>query len=801
MISEHNVHAIASGQDQHDYSGDGTAHDGLLWRKRIGIVKRYKWLIAIGTLTGGVLGFLSSGKTVPTYDATAVLRVNTMPRGAELPGMMPLLDQTDILTQLEILRSRSTARIVADSLDLTIQTDAEIREVISNVLVHDEFPATPFHITFHDSYYRVTRADGDLAGQPQYQAPLRKERMEFTVERRPEIVREGDILVQGLESAAANLVQNLSSRLRPNTEILDLTYTATDPVMAASVVNTLAHFYQSQDNEQSRRQSTARRTFITAQLARADSEFTAARSELESFRRRTGILRSDTELERWHENKLELENERIGLRSDRETLREIIRSVDAENPSDADLQALVYAPIVSDNAMVASLYERYLDLQAERQSVATGRFAEAEESPAVERLNILIRNTAGEIVAAAENLTRILDTRITATEQRLEQARNELENLPGEVSRENELIQKVRASEQLVDDLRKELLRARIAEVIEGGNVEIVDLANVPTTPSGTSNPPKLMLGLLGGIFVGLAAAFFLERLNTTVRDRSDLQFAVPVPNLAIVPLVGANGAGRARWLPTRFFKRRSGRGTPRGSHNALLLEGEESHAALGESYRSLRTNLMFQAHASHLKSMVVTSAKPAEGKTTTAVNLAVVFAQQGARTLLIDGDLRHPVMHAIFGVEREPGLTDAARGSATLDEAVKHTAIEHLSLLPGGSDATYPSELLGSDTFAALLKSATERFDMVIVDSPPVLTFTDAAVLGARVDGVIIVALSNVTERTAAQMAAAHIQSVGAEVLGTVLNGLRPGHDSAYGYSTYEYYSYNGTGRSSRKS
>lgn len=202
----------------------------------------------------------------------------------------------------------------------------------------------------------------------------------------------------------------------------------------------------------------------------------------------------------------------------------------------------------------------------------------------------------------------------------------------------------------------------------------------------------------------------------------------------------------------------------------------------IAEQFRTIRTNIQFSSIDQELQTIIVTSSGPAEGKSTTTANLAVVFAQQGKRVLLIDSDLRKPTVHYTFRLENHVGLSNVLTRQSTLQEAVKETAQEKLWVLSSGPIPPNPSELLGSKGMQVLLEQAKEEYDVIILDTPPVLAVTDAQVLSNIADGVVLVVSSGKTETESAKKAKELLDSAKAKILGVVLNNKKA-EDSQYYY------------------
>jgi len=270
------------------------------------------------------------------------------------------------------------------------------------------------------------------------------------------------------------------------------------------------------------------------------------------------------------------------------------------------------------------------------------------------------------------------------------------------------------------------------------------------------------------GVFLGVLAAFLLEYLDQTIKTAADVERALELPVLGLIPLGAAPGSHR--------------RGGRRGALPLVSLASADDPSS--EAYRALRTNVTFvNAEERALRLVAVTSPGPGEGKSTTAANLAITLAQQGSRTLLVDADLRRPLVHRAFNLVQEPGLTDILVGTATLREAARPNVVPNLDVLPAGALPPNPSELLGSATMHRLLDQLRAEYETVVFDSPPILAVTDATVLGASTDAVILVLRAGETEETAAQGAVDQLRRVHARVAGAVLNGIETGGERYYYY------------------
>jgi capsular exopolysaccharide synthesis family protein len=309
-------------------------------------------------------------------------------------------------------------------------------------------------------------------------------------------------------------------------------------------------------------------------------------------------------------------------------------------------------------------------------------------------------------------------------------------------------------------------------------NVRVLERAIVPVAPIRPKPIQNLTLGLLLGLGTGIALAFAIEALDNTLKTQADVEQFLGVPVLGLVPVIGA-AAAPAEVLAEDLRQRDLG----------VFLDPKSVAA---ECCRSIRTNILFMSPDRPIRTMVITSPSPQEGKTTTAINLGVTMAEAGGRVLLVDTDMRRPRLHRSFGVGNQFGISTVIVGKATLDEAIKHTDVPNLDVLTCGPVPPNPSELLHTDRFGAVLADCAKRYDRVILDSPPTSAVTDPAVLGNLVDGVVLIIKAGETTRDSAIHARRQLASAKARVVGVIVNAI-DFSNPAYGYEYYyrNYYRY----------
>jgi succinoglycan biosynthesis transport protein ExoP len=333
---------------------------------------------------------------------------------------------------------------------------------------------------------------------------------------------------------------------------------------------------------------------------------------------------------------------------------------------------------------------------------------------------------------------------------------------------------------QLYEGLMEKMKEAGVSAGLKSNNFRIVDVARVPTGPIEPNIPRNLAFAFILGLTSGVGLAFLQEGLDNTVRTSEQAQMISGLPALGLIPLPARTAREGAN--PKRLVIATS-------SKEAVeLVAQSRPHSQMAESYRALRTSLLLTNLGAPPKVIIVTSALPQEGKTTTSMNTALVLAQKGVRVLLIDADLRRPSIHKILGMGPRSGLSNVLTGSATLQQTITRSSIlPNLYILPAGTPPPNPAELLASTNMRDVLEELRGQYDHIVVDTPPTLSVTDAVVLSPRADAIVLVIRSGQTTKQALRRSRDILTQVNAKVSGVLLNAVDLTSPDYYYYYEYQ--------------
>ncbi|MBT6373371.1 MAG: polysaccharide biosynthesis tyrosine autokinase [Gemmatimonadales bacterium] len=735
---------------------------------------------------------------VPVYESVTTIQIE------EEQSNIPVLDilQTiskgsQVETEMEVVRSRTLTEGVVDSLGLQVQLEAPRgvaralllgaiyveRWAPEGLYVLDRQPDGSYSITEQETQTRVgTASVGAAAAVPGATFTLRDPASEHE-----QII----IDVAPFELAVQSLRHTLAV-VRPNREaaIITVRYESTDTQLVHQIPNALASRYISDGRLVRKAEATSTVTFLEDQIDTLSIQLRQSEEALTGFREVEQVVSLQAEADAQVTNMSRLQADRNQIEAERDALQTMVAAVDLEaalaDPADpSPYTKLISFPTLFRNQAASEMLRSLNAAVNERSGLLQRRTL---QDPDVMNMTGRIQDIETQLRNTAITYLQGLENQVDGYDAMLEQFGADLERIPETEVQLMRLEREKNVLEEIYTLLQQRLQEARILEAVQDVSVRVVDLAILPPEPVTPRKALNLLLGLiLGGIF-GVGIAFTREYMDETVHTREDIQAATGgAPILGMIPRIrqaGLNGKSSTSAMSTIGGV---------GELGARLVAGRDPRNPVSEAYRSLRTNLTFSNPDKPPKIIVFTSPLPQDGKSTTAANLAITLTQQGIKTLLIDADLRRGLLHGVFGVNRDPGLTNVLAGGAAISEAIQEIDLQESGKLDFMSSGPYPpnpAEILGSQRMKSLLEALDERYDLVLIDSAPLTVVTDAAVLGTKADGVVLVARANVTEKGALTYAAEQLRNVRAPILGCVLNDVDYRRDSRY-YSTYGKYGY----------
>jgi polysaccharide biosynthesis transport protein len=581
----------------------------------------------------------------------------------------------------------------------------------------------------------------------------------------------------------------------PNTSILEITATSTKPREAQDLANATAEAYRDYNKSLRNARVSEARRFIENQLKDVEARSRRTEAEIWAFREANRIVAPGAEssvlMSVFTQVRGDIEKARQ-QRIELESIQQRLAGLDAASPTDRVF-------IETSNPAMQKLQGTLSELQLERNNLS---LEVTDRHPRLQALDDRIREVRTEMrrevgaqIAMLRNREEFLNRQIGE----LQQKNRELPTLELALQR---LQREAKTNDDLLALLKTKHQEALIKEAEQIEEVSIVRPATEPDSPIGGESMNTILVGAVLGLSLGLVLAFVRETLDTSIGTIEDVEAYLGVPVLGVVPHIDS------RETVQRILERRPALAQidPEAllSHS-LLITHFDPKSPVAEAYRTLRTNIQFARMERSGKVLVVSSPTLQEGKTTTIVNLALTMAQSGQKTLLIGANMRRPSIHRFFGIEREPGLSNILVGSAQWRDCIRTVAdilmgrfemedimaapgLDNLHIIEAGPVPANPSELLSTPAMTGFLHSVRDVYDVILVDTPPILPVTDSAIVASQADGVVLVYQAGKVGRLVLKRAKVHVENVGGKVWGVVLNDVKT---EIAGYAYTQYYTH----------
>jgi succinoglycan biosynthesis transport protein ExoP len=696
------------------------------------ILYKRRWTAVLGLLVVFVSGAFQSLRTTPIYQATTQLQIEMAPRGTgtissvvESQQGWSFVEEDFYQTQYRILQSRALAWKAITALGLQPKPGGAPQIAVAD-----------------PSWYSksVAWAAGVIGAAKAIAPPPADE-------------------TTAQSNAIDAFLGGLSVDPVRNTRLVLVQYKSADPLLAARAANAVADQYKQQNLQVSVMASKETNAWLAQELDAQRKVVEESDRKLQAFKENNDAAavgdRQNIVITRLGDLNAELTRARTE-RYNKETLYKSLTELQAAG---GDLEAF---PAISTNDLITKLKVQINGLQQER-SRLLGSFL--EKSPQVQAKDREIASVKAELNAEVGKVIEAVriefegaKAREAAHARALEESKGEQLGLGRKEVQYAAIEREAAGNRQLYDNLLQMAKETGVTKQYNRSSINIIDAAEVPRSPILPRRSRDLTMAFVGGCLLALGLVFGFEYMDSRIKTPDDIKNHLGLSFLGIVPTVKAGGA--------------------------ILLDGTVT-PAFAEAMRAVRTSVIFSSAEEGARTIVVTSTAPHEGKTSVATNLACALAQTEQRTLIIDGDMRRPRVHEVFSRPQEPGLSNVLVGTVRLRDAIRASSTPHLSVLAAGHLPPNPAELLGSNKYIEVMDELQQQFDWIVVDAPPVMAVTDAAVIAHTATGVMFVVGAEMTPRRNAIAAVEQLAAARAKIIGAVLNRVNIEKHSYY-YAPY---------------
>src|SRR5437588_2046426 len=764
-------------------TSDGEVHMLDYWRA----IRKRLWLVIGVAVMMTTLAIIYVARKPDIYEASSRVAddLENNPMYAEKTAPMivnPVNDPAYFNTQLQILTSPGLLRRVVKTLDLE----------------HNQAFVRPNTSQQRSTWTTIVRMLG-AGGAEKKDAAQTPNVLPLTTAVAPAISSDDLVEAKRLAPYVSALVAGL--RVEPvrenragynkETRLIDIDYQHGDPEVAARVVNCVAQTFVRSNLEKKNETNTSTSEFLSQRVEELQAQIRAAEEKLMAYAKSNQMLSLDANQNTVVERLAGLNKQLLEAENDRKMAEAEYNA--AKDPGDASALAEAGAKqIEATDSELAKLRQKRAQLLIE----ATEEAPEIKEID--QQIDVLQKHLADTRARGTATLLKNLETKYRQAADREDALRKSFNQQKGETVTQNEaainyriLQQEIETNKGLLDNL---LQRSKENDVVLAGrpnNISVVDYAITPDFPVGPARMRSVMLAFVLALALGVGLALFLEYLDDSVHSTDDVERFLRLPALAVIPAMSSASAPRRLLSSATSLQKRNG---SNGANPELLLN-ITGRSALAEAYRQLRTSVLLSTAGRAPKTLLVTSSLPGERKTTTAVNTAISLAQTGANVLIINADMRRPGLRSIFDLPEREGLSSILSSEIKPEDmlhAIHRDEATGLNVLASGPIPPNPAELLGSEQMRKLIAVLSGAFTHIVIDSPPVSSFTDGVLIASMVDGVLLVVHGGKSSRGVVRRSRQLLTDVGAKIFGVVLNNVSArSHDYYYYYQRYYHQSY----------
>lgn len=718
--------------------GDSGQGEGKHLRDYVRAIYKRRWIATAVFVVVSGLGILQGFLAVPVYESTAQLLIDL-----ENPSVVDFKDVVQsgndfnmdyYPTQYRILQSRSLARRAIETHNLAKYLEAPPKETWSLRSMLGSARSSVI------AWVKKPFVSDESAVPVEPKAP-------------DETVRQANLIDSFLSGLTIAPIRN--SRL------VEIKYRSTDPGTAAAMVNALAEAYIRQNAEFRSGTTRDAQTWLAERLDEQRKKVEASEQALQTYRESHETVPSENGQNIVVQRLANMNDAVTNARTERIQKEALYRQLAGLQENQAALDTF---PAILANSFIQQQKVQLAELQREQAQLSERL---GDKHPEMVKVMSAIATAQDKLRVEITKVTESVRNEYLAAEAQEKSLSAALEGQKGEAMTMNRagieygvLTREAESNRQIYQTLLQRANETGITGELKTNNVRLIDAAEVPRSAiAGRST--SILTSLAIGLVIACGFVFFLDYLDDRIKNPDDIQSQLGLPFVGMVPSAKTRG------------------------YESKLFIGDGAPGPFAEAFRAVRTSVLFSVSTTDQRSVVVTSTAPGEGKTVVSLNLAITLAQAGQRVLLLDADMRRPQVHERFGMAREPGLSNLIAGSVEPVDVIRASSTDGLFVVTAGALPPNPAELLSSKRFAAFLEQAQRDYDWVVLDTPPLMAVTDAAVVANLARNVLFVIAADKTPKEAARMALHHLGSSNAHIIGAVLNRVNIERDYYY-YSKY---------------